>query len=88
MKDASITASFEALSVPMKLATAGTAACFADFVSFPLDTAKVRLQVGPLLLLCSLHLHTKPVSYAMCKVTRHYLQRDQSSVLLMNANKQ
>jgi len=29
----------------MKLATAGTAACFADFMSFPLDTAKVRLQV-------------------------------------------
>jgi hypothetical protein len=37
---------FEKLSVPIKLLTAGSAACFADFVSFPLDTAKVRLQVS------------------------------------------
>jgi len=29
----------------VKLLTAGTAACVADFVTFPLDTAKVRLQV-------------------------------------------
>jgi Mitochondrial carrier protein len=28
----------------VKLLTAGTAACVADFVTFPLDTAKVRLQ--------------------------------------------
>lgn len=28
-----------------KLLTAGTAACIADFATFPLDTAKVRLQV-------------------------------------------
>ena len=26
--------------------TAGTAACVADLFTFPLDTAKVRLQVG------------------------------------------
>ncbi|XP_035785918.1 mitochondrial uncoupling protein 2-like [Anopheles albimanus] len=32
-------------SVPVKLLTAGTAACFADFITFPLDTAKVRLQI-------------------------------------------
>ncbi|XP_058829130.1 dicarboxylate carrier SLC25A8-like [Topomyia yanbarensis] len=32
-------------SVPVKLLTAGTAACWADFVTFPLDTAKVRLQI-------------------------------------------
>ncbi|XP_065073635.1 dicarboxylate carrier SLC25A8-like [Ochlerotatus camptorhynchus] len=32
-------------SVPVKLLTAGTAACWADFITFPLDTAKVRLQV-------------------------------------------
>lgn len=32
-------------SVPVKLLTAGTAACIADFITFPLDTAKVRLQV-------------------------------------------
>jgi hypothetical protein len=30
----------------IKLLTAGTAACVADFASFPLDTAKVRLQVS------------------------------------------
>jgi len=36
---------FQELPVPTKLVTAGAAACFADFVSFPLDTAKVRLQV-------------------------------------------
>ncbi|KAJ9599200.1 hypothetical protein L9F63_010331, partial [Diploptera punctata] len=29
----------------LKLLTAGTAACVADFASFPLDTAKVRLQI-------------------------------------------
>ncbi|XP_065352101.1 dicarboxylate carrier SLC25A8-like [Cloeon dipterum] len=29
----------------VKLLTAGTAACVADFITFPLDTAKVRLQV-------------------------------------------
>ncbi|PSN33860.1 Mitochondrial uncoupling protein 2 [Blattella germanica] len=31
--------------LPIKLLTAGTAACIADFASFPLDTAKVRLQI-------------------------------------------
>jgi hypothetical protein len=30
----------------VKLLTAGTAGCVADFASFPLDTAKVRLQVS------------------------------------------
>lgn len=29
----------------VKMASAGAAACFADLVTFPLDTAKVRLQV-------------------------------------------
>ncbi|XP_067001279.2 dicarboxylate carrier UCP2 [Anabrus simplex] len=29
----------------IKLLTAGTAACIADFATFPLDTAKVRLQI-------------------------------------------
>ena len=42
----SVTAAFEKLPVPVKLLTAGSAACFADFASFPLDTAKVRLQVN------------------------------------------
>ena len=32
--------------ISVKLLTAGTAACVADFASFPLDTAKVRLQVS------------------------------------------
>ena len=32
----------------MKFLGAGTAACFADLLTFPLDTAKVRLQVGAL----------------------------------------
>jgi hypothetical protein len=32
--------------ITIKLLTAGTAACIADFASFPLDTAKVRLQVS------------------------------------------
>jgi solute carrier family 25 uncoupling protein 8/9 len=30
----------------VKMLTAGTAGCVADFASFPLDTAKVRLQVS------------------------------------------
>jgi len=32
-------------SLPVKLLTAGTAACVADLITFPLDTAKVRLQI-------------------------------------------
>lgn len=33
-------------SLPVKLLTAGSAACVADLFTFPLDTAKVRLQVN------------------------------------------
>ena len=33
-------------SLPVKLLTAGSAACVADLITFPLDTAKVRLQVN------------------------------------------
>jgi len=33
------------ISLPVKFASAGLAACFADVISFPFDTAKVRLQV-------------------------------------------
>lgn len=36
---------FDSVSIYIKLATAGTSACIADAVTFPLDTAKVRLQV-------------------------------------------
>lgn len=36
---------FSSLPLSVKLLTAGTAACIADFVTFPLDTAKVRLQI-------------------------------------------
>lgn len=32
-------------SVAVKFVGAGTAACIADLLTFPLDTAKVRLQV-------------------------------------------
>ena len=32
-------------SAAVKFVGAGTAACFADLLTFPLDTAKVRLQV-------------------------------------------
>lgn len=32
-------------SFPVQLLTAGTSACIADLCTFPLDTAKVRLQV-------------------------------------------
>ncbi|GAB0090148.1 mitochondrial uncoupling protein 2 [Sergentomyia squamirostris] len=38
------TASLEA-SIGVRLLTAGTAACIADLATFPLDTAKVRLQI-------------------------------------------
>lgn len=30
----------------IKLLTAGTSGCVADIITFPLDTAKVRLQVN------------------------------------------
>lgn len=33
-------------SAPVKFIGAGTAACIADLLTFPLDTAKVRLQVN------------------------------------------
>lgn len=33
-------------SLGVKLLTAGTAACIADLVTFPLDTAKVRMQIA------------------------------------------
>ena len=33
------------LSIGAKLLTAGTSACIADLATFPLDTAKVRMQV-------------------------------------------
>lgn len=33
-------------SAPVKFVGAGTAACIADLLTFPLDTAKVRLQVN------------------------------------------
>ena len=33
-------------SFPVQLLTAGTSACVADLATFPLDTAKVRLQVS------------------------------------------
>ncbi|KAK9402643.1 mitochondrial uncoupling protein 3-like [Crotalus adamanteus] len=32
-------------SAPIKFLSAGTAACVADLCTFPLDTAKVRLQI-------------------------------------------
>lgn len=35
----------EELPLSLKVAAAGSAACFADFITFPLDTAKVRLQL-------------------------------------------
>lgn len=34
------------ISLGGKLLTAGTAACIADLATFPLDTAKVRMQVS------------------------------------------
>lgn len=36
----------EDFSLGLKLLTAGTAACIADLATFPLDTAKVRMQVS------------------------------------------
>ena len=33
-------------TIAVKFLGAGLAACFGDLVTFPLDTAKVRLQVG------------------------------------------
>lgn len=44
MKPPNMTSELEA-TLPVRLLTAGTAACFADLVTFPLDTAKVRLQI-------------------------------------------
>lgn len=35
----------KAPTATVKFFSAGTAACIADLVTFPLDTAKVRLQV-------------------------------------------
>lgn len=43
--------SSEDLHIGLKLLTAGTAACIADLATFPLDTAKVRMQVHNLIFL-------------------------------------
>lgn len=40
-----MSSSFDSAPVYVRLATAGTSACIADALSFPLDTAKVRLQI-------------------------------------------
>lgn len=40
-------------SFPVQLLTAGTAACIADLATFPLDTAKVRLQVQTQIQMCA-----------------------------------
>jgi len=39
----------EDYSLGLKLLTAGTAACIADLATFPLDTAKVRMQVSKII---------------------------------------
>jgi solute carrier family 25 uncoupling protein 8/9 len=44
--DVIMKATYADTPLAVKLLTAGTAGCVADFVSFPLDTAKVRLQVS------------------------------------------
>ena len=53
-KPTQLPAQLPAQHVPLstKLLAAGTAACIADLITFPLDTAKVRLQVCTQLLLC------------------------------------
>jgi len=38
-------------SLGVKLFTAGTAACIADLATFPLDTAKVRMQVSKVIII-------------------------------------
>jgi len=35
-------------SLPVKLISAGLGACIADLITYPLDMAKVRLQVTPI----------------------------------------
>ena len=41
----------------VQLLTAGSAACVADLITFPLDTAKVRLQVINLELILDIHFY-------------------------------
>lgn len=53
----------------VKVLSAGTAACIADLVTFPLDTAKVRLQVrtrtqSPELYIISVLFEQDPVTFA------------------------
>ena len=43
----------------VQLLTAGSAACVADLITFPLDTAKVRLQVINLELILDIHVSMK-----------------------------
>jgi len=42
-------------SLGVKLFTAGTAACIADLATFPLDTAKVRMQVSKVIIIINLN---------------------------------
>lgn len=64
-------------SAAVKFVGAGTAACIADLLTFPLDTAKVRLQVNKLFAnikvnfptkhkILTLHVHI--CEYTVCKI--------------------
>ena len=62
-------------SLPVKLLTAGSAACVADLFTYPLDTAKVRLQVNiqsiDIIILFELHF----ISYEDLCLVRVAVQR-------------
>lgn len=64
-------------SAAVKFVGAGTAACIADLLTFPLDTAKVRLQVNKLYANNKVHvpskhqiltLHVHICEYTVCKI--------------------
>ncbi|EAL38901.3 AGAP011676-PA, partial [Anopheles gambiae str. PEST] len=57
-------------SVPVKLLTAGSAACFADFITFPLDTAKVRLQLNPTSVPATQHVQYRGLVGTITTITR------------------
>ena len=50
----------------VKFVSAGTAACIADMATFPLDTAKVRLQVGQSPVTAGFHDHDVNKSSCPC----------------------
>lgn len=58
----------EDFSLGFKLLTAGTAACIADLATFPLDTAKVRMQVSGKIIPITVRVFFRKISFSFLTI--------------------